>query len=58
MPTMNQILIHALNDECSWLDLSLGHQANASNTPPGEYGRKTKTQRNWRGPIQAVEHVV
>ena len=32
--------------------------ANAWNTPPGEYGRKTETQRNWRGPAQAVEHVV
>ncbi len=23
--------------------------ANAINTLPGDYGRKTKTQRNWRG---------
>ena len=33
-------------------------KANALNTPPGEYGRKIKTQRNWRGLAQAVEHVV
>ena len=33
-------------------------QANALSAPPGEYGRKAKTQRNRRGPAQAVEHVV
>jgi hypothetical protein len=33
-------------------------KANALNIPPEEYGRKIKTQRNWRGPAQAVEHVV
>ena len=32
--------------------------ANALSAPPGEYGRKAETQRNWRGPAQAVEHVV
>ena len=32
-------------------------QANAISVPPGEYGRKVKTQRNLRGPAQAVEHV-
>src|ERR1017187_9402373 len=26
--------------------------------PPGEYSRKAETQRNCRGPAQAVEHVV
>ena len=26
--------------------------------PPGEYDRKIKTQRNRRGPAQAVEYVV
>ena len=31
---------------------------NAISTPPGEYGRKVETQRNWRGPAQAVEYVV
>ncbi len=33
-------------------------KANALNTPPEEYDRKIKTQRNWRGLAQAVEHVV
>ncbi len=33
-------------------------KANALNTPPGEYGRKIETQRNWRGSTQMVEHVV
>jgi len=32
--------------------------ANALSFPPGEYARKSETQRNWRGPAQAVEHVV
>ena len=32
--------------------------ANALSTPPGEYDRKVETQRNWRGPAQAAEHVV
>jgi len=32
--------------------------AKALSTPPGEYDRKVKTQMNWRGPAQAVEHVV
>ena len=31
---------------------------NAISTPPGEYGRKDETQRNGRGPAQAVEYVV
>jgi len=37
---------------------SLTVVANALSGPPGEYGRKAKTQRNWRGAAQAVEHVV
>ena len=36
----------------------LGGLANALNPPPEEYGRKAKTQRNRRGLIQVVEHVV
>ena len=32
--------------------------ANALSIPPGEYGRKIKTQRKWRGPAQAAEQVV
>ncbi len=33
-------------------------EANAISIPPGEYGHKAETQRNLRGPAQAVEHVV
>jgi hypothetical protein len=33
-------------------------KTNVLNTPPGNYDRKIKTQRNWRGPAQVVEHVV
>ena len=36
----------------------MGVAANALSIPPGEYGRKAKTQRNWRGPAQPVERVV
>jgi hypothetical protein len=32
--------------------------SNTLSIPPGEYVRKNETQRNWRGPAQAVEHVV
>ena len=40
-------VVHAVNDECLLLGcLHLGDVANALSTPPGEYGRKTKTQRN------------
>ena len=35
----------------------MGAVANALNRAPGEYGRKAKTQRNWRVPAQAVERV-
>ena len=35
-----------------------GVVANVLSVPPGEYGRKAETQRNWRGPAQAVEHVL
>lgn len=31
---------------------------NTLSTPPGDYERKFKTQRNWRELAQAVEHVV
>ena len=36
----------------------LSAAANSLSTPPGEYDRKVETQRNRRGPAQAVEHVV
>ncbi len=40
-------VVHALNDE-SYLSVSMliGDAANALSSPPGEYGRKVKTQRN------------
>jgi hypothetical protein len=37
---------------------SFGDALNRLSIPPGEYGRKIKTQRNRRGPAQVVEHVV
>ena len=36
----------------------LSGQAKVISIPPGEYARKSETQRNWRGPAQTVEHVV
>ena len=33
-------------------------QVKAISNPPGEYGGNAETQRNWRGPAQAEEHVV
>ena len=33
-------------------------QAKALSIPPGEYAGNGETQRNWRGPAQAEEHVV
>ena len=33
-------------------------KVNTLSIPPGEYACKSETQRNWRGPAQAVEHVV
>jgi len=41
-----------------WSASHFSDAANALNIPPGEYGRKVKTQRNRRGPAQVVEHVV
>ena len=40
-------VVLAVNDECWTLaGLPAGVAANALSTPPGEYGRKVKTQRN------------
>ena len=36
----------------------LSTAANALSIPPGNYGRKAKTQMNWRGLAQAEERVV
>jgi len=33
-------------------------KVNTLSIPPGEYDRKIKTQRNWRGLTQVVEYVV
>jgi len=45
---LDTLVVHAVNDECSSLVCCkrIGSPANALNTPPGEYGRKTETQRN------------
>ena len=44
---LDTLVVHALNDVCSLSgSLLLGGQANAISTPPGEYDRKIKTQRN------------
>ena len=36
----------------------LSAAVNTISNPPGEYDRKVETQRNRRGPAQAVEYVV
>ena len=51
-------VVHAVNDEYCILDVKFSLQANALNTPPGDYGRKIKTQRNCGEAVQAVEYVV
>ncbi len=44
---LDTLVVHAVNDECQPLgDLSFSGAANALSIPPGEYGRKIKTQRN------------
>ncbi len=44
---LDTLVVHAVNDE-SLLSVSMliGDAANALSSPPGEYGRKVKTQRN------------
>ena len=39
-------VVHAVNDEYRLYNIMLCDAANALSTPPGKYGRKTKTQRN------------
>ncbi len=40
-------VVHAVNDEYRLFEKSTSQvAANALSIPPGEYGRKTKTQRN------------
>ncbi len=56
---LDTLVVLALNDQdlgCRPFGRRPG--ANALSPAPGEYGRKTETQRNRRGPAQAVEHVV
>ena len=44
---LDTLVVHAVNDECQPLgSLLLSGAANALSIPPGEYGRKVKTQRN------------
>ena len=42
---LDTLVVHAVNDECL-LSVLIGDVVNALSTPPGEYGRKIKTQRN------------
>ena len=44
---LDTLVVHAVNDECQTSGgLPFGVAVNAVSIPPGEYGRKVKTQRN------------
>ena len=45
---LDTLVVHAVNDDHWMLVLfnRISIEANALSDPPGEYGRKTKTQRN------------
>lgn len=44
---LDTLVVHAVNDECQPLgSLLFSGAVNALSIPPGEYGRKIKTQRN------------
>ena len=44
---LDTLVVHAVNDECqSSGSILFGDTPNALSIPPGEYGRKIKTQRN------------
>ena len=44
---LDTLVVHAVNDECQTSGcLQLGVTPNGLSIPPGEYGRKIKTQRN------------
>ena len=44
---LDTLVVHAVNDESQLSGgLPFGGAANALSSPPGEYGRKIKTQRN------------
>ena len=44
---LDTLVVHAVNDGCQPLDsLLFSGAGNPMSIPPGEYGRKIKTQRN------------
>ena len=44
---LDTLVVHAVNDECQTSGgLPFGVTPNGLSIPPGEYGRKIKTQRN------------
>ena len=44
---LDTLVVHAVNDGCQLSgSLLFGGAVNALSIPPGEYGRKIKTQRN------------
>ena len=44
---LDTLVVHAVNDECQTSGgLLFGVTPNGLSIPPGEYGRKTETQRN------------
>ena len=40
------LVVHAVNNECSLLDIKFRSLAYALSTPPEKYNRKVETQRN------------
>ncbi len=55
---LDTLVVHAVNDDHSLSAIHSRRLSEALSDPPGEYDRKVETQRNWRGPAQAEEHVV
>ena len=44
---LDTLVVHAVNDECQTsARMRVGVTPNGLSIPPGEYGRKVKTQRN------------
>ncbi len=44
---LDTLVVHAVNDECQSSGcMQFGDTPNGLSIPPGEYGRKIKTQRN------------
>ena len=44
---LDTLVVHAVNDECQTSgSMMFGVTPNGLSIPPGEYGRKIKTQRN------------